>query len=193
MKNNHLGSKSAEAPAERLEPVLRLMETNQEDALQRLGALVDQYPGDPRLHFMIGSVLAGLERYAEARAAMQKAVDISPEYGLARFQLGFLALTSGDADGARSIWAPLQDLPSEDPLKLFVQGLDAMSADNFDDAVVLLEAGIERNKTLAPLNRNMSILVHEMRERLKPAGTENAVASDAHFLLKQYSFKGTRH
>ncbi len=194
MKNSDLDTKNAEPPADRLEPVLALMETDPDGALSALGNLIDQYPADARLHFMLGSLLAGLERYPEAHTAMQKAVDLAPGYALARFQLGFLALTSGDAAGARSVWQPLLDLPSEDSLNLFVRGLDAMSADHFDEAIGLLEAGIARNERVAPLNRNMALLVHEMRARLNPRHTEDkAVESDAHFLLKQYSFKDTRH
>jgi len=193
MKNSDLSAENALTPAERLEPMLGLMEHDQEGALSGLGALVQQYPDDPRLHFMVGSVLAGLERYSEARAAMQKAVDMAPEYHLARFQLGFLALTSGDAAGAQSAWRPLEDLPREDPLNLFVRGLTAMSTDRFDEALDLLDAGIARNTIIEPLNRNMAILCQEMRKRLKTPETGGGVDSGAHFLLRQYGFKDTRH
>jgi tetratricopeptide (TPR) repeat protein len=192
MRNDDFDTKN-EAPAEYLEPILGLMEANQEEALPRLNTLADQYPDDPRLPFMAGSVLAGLERFTEARAAMQKAVDMAPGYALARFQLGFLALTSGDRAGAWSVWQPLLALPSDNPLNLFVHGLEAMSQDKFAEAIELLEAGIERNRSLAPLNQNMALLVREMQNRLTQDDTATTVGSDAHFLLKQYSFKNTRH
>lgn len=168
------------------------METDPEAALPGLDRLLDLYAGDPRLHFMKGSLLAGLQRYGEAREAMHAAVEIAPDYALARFQLGFLALTSGDTSGARAIWLPLLNLPAEDPLNLFVQGLGAMLANHFEDAIGLLEAGIGRN-ALVPLNQNMALLVQEMQEKLKPQSAENEIESRAHFLLKQYSFKTTRH
>jgi len=193
MKNSNPDHTAAMAPSDRLEPVLALMETDGEAALARLDALVELYVHDPRLYFMSGSVLAGLERYTEARTAMQRAIDIAPDYGLARFQLGFLALTSGDAVGARSIWLPLMSLPADDPLKLFAEGLAAMLSGHFDEAISLLETGIRRNEALMPLNKNMAILIQEMRERLKLQAAETEVESGAHFLLKQYSFKDTRH
>jgi hypothetical protein len=68
-----------------------------------------------------------------------------------------------------------------------------MSQDKFAEAIELLEAGIERNRSLAPLNQNMALLVREMQNRLTQDDTATTVGSDAHFLLKQYSFKNTRH
>ena len=180
-------------PADLLEPVLSLMESNGEAALLRLDELVLDYSSDPRLPFMRGSVLAGLERYDEARVAMQTAVDLAPDFAIARFQLGFLILTSGDPTGAHAVLAPLLNLPAEHPLRLFVEGLGAMVAGRFDEAVTRLQAGIERNTELPPLNRNMAILIQEILNRPSEHGGQEEVESGAHFLLKQYSFKDTRH
>jgi len=193
LKNNDLGAGDGLVPDDLLGPVLGLMETDGTAALSGLDRLLAQYAGDPRLHFMRGSLLAGLERYDEARTAMQKAVDLAPDYALARFQLGFLALTSGDAAGAQAIWLPLANLPEDNPLRLFVRGLNAMLAGDFQDAISLLAAGIERNREIAPLNGNMAVLITEMREKLGSADAGDNIESDAHFLLRQYSFKDTRH
>jgi tetratricopeptide (TPR) repeat protein len=181
------------APGDRLDPVLSLVERDEAAALAGLDDLIGLYPEDPRLPFLQGSVLAGLERYSEARTAMQKAVDIAPGFAIARFQLAFLLLTSGDAGGARSTWAPLLDLPEDHPLRLFVDGLEAMVADRFPEAIALIESGMQRNTDLPPLNRNMAILIQEMRDRLGGQESENDVESGVHFLLKQSSLKETRH
>lgn len=181
------------APGELLNPVLGLVERDGEAALAGLDDLIRLYPDDSRLPFLQGSVLAGLERYAEARTAMQKAVDIEPGFAIARFQLAFLVLTSGDEMAARSIWTPLLDLPDDHPLRLFVDGLEAMVADRFPEAISLIEAGMAGNTELPPLNRNMAILIQEMRNRLGGQEGGEDVESGAHFLLKQSSFKETRH
>ena len=193
MKNSDLDHKTAVAPDDLLEPVLGLINTDEKAALPRLDDLLEHYAGDPRLHFLRGSVLAGLERYPDARQAMQKAVDIAPDYLLARFQLGFLALTSGDAAGAQSIWRPLESLVAGHPLKLFVEGLQAMVANNFAQAIFLLETAISQNKEVPPLNGNMALLVRAMRDKLNVHGGAEAGESGVHFLLKQYSLKDTRH
>ena len=184
-------------PNELLQPVLAQIGQDGNAALVTLGELLHLYPNDARLPFLQGSVLASLEHYGEARVAMQRAVDIAPGYGVARFQLGFLELTSGDARAAQSTWQPLLDLPSDNPLNLFAQGLNKLIVDDFHATIALLEAGIALNTELPPMNKDMALIVQQAREKLEsqPAAepATQDVESGAHFLLKQYSFKDTKH
>ena len=180
-------------PDDLLQPVLGQMQRNDEGALAGLDELVERYGRDARLHFLRGSLLAGLERYPEARIAMEKAVGIAPGFDLARFQLGFLELTSGDVTAAQSTWIPLLNLPPEDPVKLFVLGLNKMIIDEFDSAITLLEEGISRNTVLPPLNQNIALIVAEIRAKQVTQDPAQEVESGANFLLKQYAFKDTKH
>jgi hypothetical protein len=43
------------------------------NGLQSLDALIGDYPRDPRLHFLRGSLLAARQNYGEAREAMRLA------------------------------------------------------------------------------------------------------------------------
>ena len=188
-------------PNELLQPVLAQIGQDGDAALVTLGELLHLYPNDARLPFLQGSVLASLEHYGEARVAMQRAVDIAPGYNVARFQLGFLELTSGDARAAQATWRPLLDLPSDNPLSLFVRGLDRLIVDDFHGTIALLEEGIALNTELPPMNKDMALIVQQARDKLasQPAPQNVAqpatqdVESGAHFLLKQYSFKDTKH
>lgn len=191
MKNSNADAEMA--PESLLTPALNLIENAAEAAIGRLDDLIRDYPNDARLHFLRGSTLAGMEKYGDARLAMQKAVDLAPDFAIARFQLAFLALTSGDEIVARSTWDPLLRLPDDHPLKRFVEGLEAMLAGRFEDAILQLETGMALNTELPPLNRNMAILVQEIRERGRTSDAGEEVESGAHFLLKQTSFKETRH
>lgn len=182
-----------QTPDDGLQAVLAQMQTDEQDALASLGDLARLYPDDPRLPFLTGSILAGQGRYAEARQAMQSAIRIAPDYALARFQLGLLELSSGLAEAAQATWAPLLDLPADQPLNLFVRGLHAMIGNDFAAAIALLEDGMARNAGLPPMNRDMGLMVAKMREALADTPAGDDVASDAHFLLKQYSFKDTKH
>lgn len=180
-------------PDEVLGPVLKQIDINPEGAVARLDELIGLYGEDARLQFLCGSVLAGLGRFADAHTMMQKAVAIAPGYDLARFQLGFLELTSGDANTAQETWAPLLNLPSDNPLKLFVEGLGKMLADEFEEAISFLQEGISRNQLLPPMNRDMGLLIYEMTRKLNAQSGETQIDSDANFLLKQFSFKNTKH
>ncbi len=159
--------------------------------LRELDNLLRSYPGDPRLHFLKGSLLAASEDYAGARAAMRHAVDLAPDYHVARFQLGFLALTSGEAHAAQEAWGPLHGLPRDHYLRLFVEGLCHLIRDEFDDTVRLLQDGISRNNENPPMNNDMQLIIDQVRSR--PAQGPAAPLSSVDFLLQQSAFKSTKH
>src|SRR6266702_4317043 len=110
--------------------------------MRDLDATLDEYPQDARLHFLKGSLLAGEQEFASARISMRRAVDLAPDYQVARFQLGFLLLTSGEPHAAQEAWGPLHSLPSENYLHLFVKGLCHLIRDEFRDAIKVLQDGM---------------------------------------------------
>jgi Flp pilus assembly protein TadD len=158
--------------------------------MQDLDALLRDYPRDARLHFLKGSLLAGRQDYAAARASMRHAVDLAPDYGIARFQLGFLLLTSGEPVAAQEAWGPLHALAADNYLRLFAVGLGHMIRDEFADAIRLLQDGIAHNRDNPAMNRDMNLLIDEMR---KKQGEDAAPTSSAEFLLQQSALKTTRH
>jgi len=174
-----------------------------EDALQRLlSAIADEneamlseylecYPADARLHFLLGSLEAARRDYGSARLAMRRAIDLNPSFHIARFQLGLLLLTSGDAYAAQETWGPLYGLPDDDALRLFARGLSHMVHDQFADAIDHIERGIERNAENEPLNRDMQRIVDELSSRTSAEKTE--ILSATQLLLRHATFKSTRH
>src|SRR5207249_11806575 len=107
-----------QCPAALLSEAVAVVAADDGEGLRRIEGLIDDYPADARLHFLRGSVLAGLRRYPEGRRAMRRALDIAPAYALARFQLGFLEFTSGEAALAEETWRPLHALADDIPLRL---------------------------------------------------------------------------
>lgn len=166
--------------------------------VEAIDAALVEAPGDPRLHFLRGSVLAGDRRYDEARIAITRAVDMAPDFAIARFQLGFLEFTSGEAGRAGQTWAPLQALPQDDALRLFATGLMRLPADDIEGAVAALRLGIAANTQNPPLNRDMQMLIDELLSDAPPPGGDKAAAPEAQdepatatqMLLRQF---GTRH
>lgn len=138
-------------------------------ALARIDRLLVDFPLDPRLHFLKGSLLVGLKRFVGAHLAMSRALEIAPDYDLARFQLGFFELTSGEPEAALRTWAPLDALEPDSWMYLFVDGLRALAEDRFMDCVTALRAGIAANEENLPLNRDMELIITEC-ERLRDAG-----------------------
>ncbi len=177
-------------PDDRLTGVLSAMNEDERRANRELDALLAGYPRDPRLHFLKASLLASGQDFAAARAAMRHAVDLAPDYAIARFQLGFLLLTSGEGHAAQEAWGPLHGLAADNYLRIFVEGLCHLIRDEFSETIRRLEEGISRNNENPALNRDMQLIITEARKKLNGG---DAPASSVDFLLQQSALKSTRH
>ncbi len=181
---------------EELGQLLAAMHAGAPDELSLAERLIDAYPEDARLHFLRGSMLAGAGRPIEAHAALSRAVALAPDFALARFQLGFFELTSGEAARALATWEPLDTLPDDHYLAHFVRGLRHLIQDNFGEAIAALERGIAANTENLPLNHDMQLIIAECSRLIGsgagvPAEAEPE-ASATSFLLDQFG-RGTTH
>lgn len=164
-----------------MQALLRVMGEDAAAGLARVDALLAQYPDDARLHFLRASLLVG-SRPIEAHSAFQRAVALAPDFALARFQLGFFELTSGEGARAIATWEPLQALPDDHYLRRFATGLTHLVHDRFAEAVATLREGIALNTETPPLNADMERLIAECEGQI--AGAEvPAEASATSFLL----------
>ena len=176
-----------------LQELMAAMQSDAGDELEQADRLISDYPEDPRLHFLRGSILASIGRPIEALPALRQAVDLAPDFAIARFQLGFFQLTSGEAANALSTWGPLALLPEDNYLRMFVAGLTHLIRDEFEQAIVQLRAGIAVNDENPPLNRDMQLIIEQTAALAAGAGPETAegeAASATSFLLDQLSGGG---
>ena len=125
-----------------------------------------RYPDDPRLHFLRGSILAGIGRPIEALPALQarrsRSRPISP---IARFQLGFFQLTSGEAADALATWGPLALLPDGHYLRTVRDRADPPDPRRIRATIAQLRAGIAANEENPPLNRDMQLIIEQGRAK----------------------------
>jgi tetratricopeptide (TPR) repeat protein len=180
-------------PDDRMNILIAALKGDGTRASSDLDALLRDYPRDPRLHFMKGSLLASQQEYGAARAAMRHAVDLAPNYAVARFQLGFLLLTSGEPHAALEAWGPLHSLPPENALRKFVDGLSHLIQDEFDEAIRSLEQGIARNTENLPMNTDMQLIIDEIRKLDRTKGGPKTATSSVDLLLQQVALKATKH
>jgi hypothetical protein len=120
-------------------------------------------------------------------------VDLAPDYAIARFQLGFLLLTSGESHAAQEAWGPLHALPADNYLRLFVMGLCHLIRDEFNDVINVLQDGMARNRDNPAMNRDMQLIIDEVRAKLSGQDRGTAPISSVDFLLQQAAMKATRH
>ncbi|KSB91875.1 hypothetical protein AS593_07575 [Caulobacter vibrioides] len=187
-------------PDDQLSDAMAALGTDPEGAILRTQALAADFPNDARVQFLHGSLLAGSQRYAEADGFMQKAVDLEPNYHIARYQLGFLKFTSGDVVGAATAWEPLGALSADDPLRLFVVGHIHLAQDQFQDALAAFRQGVRRNELYPPVNGDIELLIARIEETLASGAASEATPVDeseemsaAHWLLKRHDDGQTRH
>lgn len=180
-------------PDDSLTAVLQMVQTDDFAGLAQLDVLLVRYPSDPRLHFLKGSILAGIQRYDEGRAAMAKAIEIAPGFELARFQLGFLEFTSGLIAESFKTWEPFEELLDSAPFRLFSSGLACLATDEFVECDQLLRLGIEANSEHPLINGDMQLILNEIANKLPTSSdaavTEPTTASAAHQLLQQFELK----
>lgn len=159
-----------------------------EDQIERIDSLLGDYPEDARLHFLRGSILIGQSRLIEAHRALSRAVTLAPDFAIARFQLGFFQLTSGEAENALETWGRLDRLPDGHYLRKFVDGLRCLIRDDFKGAIEDLEQGIALNHENPPLNRDMQLIVDRCRPLVAgAAGADGEAASETSLILQQFT------
>lgn len=175
---------------ERMHALLAEADADSTRGVAAIEAVLTEFPDDPRLHFLKGSLLVGLSQFIEAHAAMSRALALAPDFAIARFQLGFFELTSGEAEAALATWAPLDDsLPPDHYLRRFVAGLRHLIADRFAPCIADLRAGIAANAENLPLNQDMELIVAKCEELLDQdpgpgnGGDESDDVSATSFLL----------
>lgn len=180
-------------PEDQLQDLMAAMQSDDRDELARVDRLIAAYGDDARLHFLRGSMLAGIGRPIEALSSLRRAVELAPDFAIARFQLGFFQLTSGEAADALSTWGPIALLPDGHYLRFFVGGLTHLIRDEFDETIARLEEGIAVNAENPALNGDMQLIIDQVRavqkanRAVEVAGVdgEGGSASATSFLLDQ--------
>jgi tetratricopeptide (TPR) repeat protein len=157
------------------------------DQIEHVDRLLGEYPQDPRLHFLRGSMLAGAGRYIEAHQALKRAVELAPDYAIARFQLGFFQLTSGETANALDTWGRLDGLADGHYLRKFVDGLRCLIRDDFAGVIQNLSEGIALNSENPPLNNDMTLIIERCRPLAAQAPEQGEAASETALILQQFT------
>jgi len=171
-----------------LQELLDLYKTEAPERIEATQALIVAFPEDARLYFMLGSTLIGEGRLIEGHAALARAVDLAPDFAIARFQLGLFQLTSGEADNALGTWGRLDRLHDGHYLRHFVDGLRALIRDEFSTCIEHLRAGIALNTENPPLNTDMGLIIGKCEETQAASQAPGEVPmTETALILQQFS------
>lgn len=152
---------------------------------------VDEQPSSAAAHFLLGSECAAMGDMAPAERHISTALLLSPQWHVARYQLGLLQFSDGRVPAALLTWQPMASLEDGSPLPHWVHGFAALARDDFDVARRLFEAGLARNAEHPPMSADIQRILAAMPAS-KPPG-EPADDSVAHVLLSNYQPAGPAH
>jgi predicted Zn-dependent protease len=191
-------SQSELCPDATLADAVARLQADERAGAERVQALSLDFPADARLHFLHGSLRAAAGAYDEALQSMRRAVALDPRFAVARFQLGLLELSSGEAAAARATLEPLDEGGGEDALSLFARGLRRLASDDLASAADLLRRGIAAGGGEPLIRRDMQMMLERIEAESPPPTQQpqpepEQEISAAHLLLRQYAAKPTRH
>jgi len=165
-----------------------------EEAVRLFREAVDEQPGFAMPPFLLGAEFAQMGRINEAIQAFASALLLAPGMHVARYQLGLLQFTSGQAALALVTWQPLTQLPETHALREFVFGFASLAEDRFGDAIERFRAGQALNTDNAPLNGDIQMMIDRIEALIRsnadqPPGGASEEGTDAdasHVLLSNY-------
>ncbi len=122
---------------------LALQQGDPEKAVPVVNAGLAAAPGDAEFHELAAHWLKDLKRPAEARAALEKAIQLEPGLASARHTLGAWALADGDSATARREWTEaMRVAPTYLPPRLALLRL-ALAGKDYEQAERLAREGLE--------------------------------------------------
>lgn len=166
--------------------LVKAMQAEPAQQLDRIDALLVSFPQDPRLHFLRGSLLIGESRLIEAHVSLSRAVEIAPDFAIARFQLGLFQLTSGEAAAALDTFGRLDGLSDGHYLRKFVDGLRCLIRDDFHGTIDHLRQGILLNHENPPLNNDMQMIIDRCVPLANTAAGDEDTVSETSLALRQF-------
>ena len=163
-------SKNADCPSEQIADMLELAGRAPEIALNEIEGVMCRVPNGRPVTISPRVAACRREKYETAKLALYEALRIAPDYELARFQLGFLNITSGETAEAKDVWVGLSTLVDGHPLRLFARGLTALANDDFEVAKSCLAQGISCNLEVPFLNRDMQVILEQITKSQSASG-----------------------
>ena len=159
--------------AQACQHIIEQMSNSQLDEKRLLATIkqaVQQFPDSAELLFLFGSELAQQQQYQAAIDQLTRAVELNPEFKIARFQLCLL-LVNGQM---WSLFEPhvltLKQLPESDFLHHFAQGLHLLVQQPVELAQLaaakdFLHSGIELNKENQALNLDITAMIERIGQQ----------------------------
>ncbi len=126
------------------------------EAISMLKLMLSRDPDHLHATYLLAAQHAQIGMFDRAEAGMRTVVARSPEFAIARFQLGQLLTMKGAVAESREILSPL--FAGEDALSAYARGMAALSAENVATGLRELELGLTLPQEIPALSSDMQRL-----------------------------------
>lgn len=156
---------------ELLRLALEAMNGNRDaEAISMLKLMLSRDPGHHHAMYLLAAQHAQIGMFDRAETGMRAVLAQSPDFAIARFQLGQLLTMKGAVAESREVLSPL--FAGEGALSAYARGMAALSAEDIAVGVRELELGLTLPQEIPALAADMQRLRDNLIE-------QQAAASDA--------------
>ena len=158
------------------------------EAVSLLKTLLERDPMHVFATYLLAAEHAQLGMMDRAEEGFRKTVQMKPDFPIARFHLGQMHITKGDAAAARDILAPLAEGPANLPLTHYARGLIAAASEDPAGAIAHLQAGLALPQEIPALASDMQRVVGNLQAVVAaaPARAVEAPSASASLFLTGY-------
>jgi len=167
-------------PKELLHFALHASKNKRSDsAILYLKHLIEIQPENLDGLFLLGSEYAEIEMYDEGIVFMEKALEISPDAHLVRYQMSMLQLTLNQNEKAIENLQPLTDIEDSNIFFHYAKGLIAINDKDIEQAKSHIQSGLELQNDNIPLKENMTNLLARLSSTEAENITDNPETTDS--------------
>jgi tetratricopeptide (TPR) repeat protein len=124
------------------EAMEKIQNNDLEGALVMLQGLVEKYPDDSNVHYLLGVTLGRLQRYEEAIPELTRVTELAPGFAPAYQQLGFCYQSLKDMDKALEYYEKPAELDPANATDLYNLGLILFEMNKVDEALSYFEQAL---------------------------------------------------
>lgn len=150
---------------------------NHPESVILLKTLLERDPDHVFAIYLLAAEHAQIGMMDRAEEGFARTVALSPDFNIARFQLGQLYLLKGDVLAAKSVLNPVTKATTGGELAHYAKGLIALADENTTTAIAELQAGLTYEPEIPALAADMRRMLEGLTGSLvKSTGSEIPVA-----------------
>jgi predicted Zn-dependent protease len=132
------------------------------DAILLIRMLLERDPKNVKAQYLLAAQHAQIGMYERAETGFRDLLSHTPDFSIARFQLGQLLLMKNAPDDAKGVLSPLTD--ANDAIGAYARALCAAADEDAASAVRELEVGLRLPQSVTTLANDMQALLMHLSQ-----------------------------